>query len=820
MDPTPPPKKPPQRPSFTLQQLRQAATLGFVTDDDRAERAPMPTYAIDDIPPETLSDRDDGISIEVAPQGTGYRVHVTIADVAAHIPAHTALAKAAVQRGFTVYRPGGNSTLFPQELQDRLSLEDREKRLGLTITIDLDAQYQPVHTEFQRVLTDTYATSYEQARTKMETDPQFQLMAKIAHGVRDHYFGQHYEALKSNNDKSATTPNATPSQIAATKLVELYMLLANNVTASFFNRTQIPFIYRNFDRDGTNAYYSTTAKGHAQLGKQGLAGAYCHFTSPIRRGVDFFDQHQAHFVMDCMAETEKGLQKIDPTLDTKKLHHLLWDNGHHLLILLAQNSSDIVPIEHALQAIITEAGTMMSVQNLAIPLKELARQLSAQKPPYSEAELAENARHINRLMRVEQTESIKILKDKEAIQTSFQHLATLNKETLANAPPQAFSRFLRDAALTGILPKPLFKEALKRMNNANAHHHLLMPAEDGLQIMIIAAYPQDPRWRNLKRAMARLIKHDPIAVNGIIDLAIHAADAFQQGTVKIAQTSLSLSVPEADKEIPHVQAALVAYQPTKNAPLMSAPAYSLGHDKRAALSHAKYSFIEHYAFGELRPLEQIYVPNLLYAELENTEKSRKQLVEKIAHELNAHVDIAHYTSPTGKNIVSLTLSGGTLVAPITMQAEETTLAEAEHAVIRKVLRNPHFKNSSSLMSAADMDRLLNPQKTLERLAKEYGGSFTKETVNISKDKRQPSRFLTRLHFALPATTENEALIVRRAAKGPNKDRAIHDAAFAMLDVLEKEHGVLNKTAITRATQADSWTSRIKSTGKTRQPRSP
>ncbi len=798
------------RPDFTLRQLDQSASAGFVSEEERARRKPMTTFPIDDIPAETLSDRDDGIFIEVAPRGKGTIVHVTIADVAAHVPASSPLAAVARHRAFTVYRPGGNSTMFPQTLQDRLSLEDRQERLGLTISITLDEHYQPTHTEFQRVITDTYATSYAQANEKMQSDPQFKHMQEVARGVRDEYFGSAYTALANAGEAKAKSPNATPSQIAATKLVEVYMLLANNVTAKFFKDANIPFIYRNFNEGNARAHYSTTPQGHYDLEKKGLLGAYCHFTSPIRRGADFYDQHQAHFVMDVVRDAEEGLLKVDPALNRETVHRVLWKNSHGLLTHVAANSNNLQDIEQALIATFTDVAGSTPTGEQRTALHALTLTLARQVPPFSRVELEESAREISRLHHAEQAEATQLHKTVEALESATQRLEKIDEKTIADVAPDAFSTLLRSAALTGKLPKALLEETHKRIKGANPNGYTIEAVKDGLQIMVMASYPQDKSWRSLKKAMARRIKHDPATVNGILELAIRTSGALKEGNLQAAEASLPVTDDGFPTREAHIRGALLTYRDNRGSTLMSAPYYSIGHDIRSALSHANYSFLEHYAFGQLQPVDQIAIPNLLYAELDTADKTHYQVAEELAARVGATITIDYKPLPADEVKATLTLSGGQFKKPLQLIGTGDDKSEAEQSALRKLLRNNQFKNTSSFMDMGDMQRALNPHKVLQHLVEEAGGTMTINTTEQQTKIRHLTQYNTEITITLPAHMKGgEPMILSHHAHGPNKDRAIRDAANALLLTLEETQNLRAPTPLHISQNIGSWVETIR-----------
>jgi exoribonuclease R len=295
------------RSPFTAAHVQHAEELAqnmpALIDAERSRRTARITYPIDNVPAEVAADRDDGIFVEASERADGgYRVYVTIADVAGVVPMGSPLERAIRARAFTVYRPTMIDSMLPKVLEHQLSLEHGQERLALTVRIDLDAHFCPVHTELERSITKANATSYELAQQKVSYDPQFQLMSRIARGLRSEYFGHDWHELEEKVRKDAKTAHLSNQQITSTLTVATYMLLGNSAIASLFQGTDLPFAFRNFIHENMRqqhmahgnvpivgkAYYDTRSQGHTEVERDGPRGPYGHFTSPIRRAPDYY----------------------------------------------------------------------------------------------------------------------------------------------------------------------------------------------------------------------------------------------------------------------------------------------------------------------------------------------------------------------------------------------------------------------------------------------------------------------------------------------------------------------------------------------------
>lgn len=759
------------RPIFSATHLLQANHAGNITEIHRRNRGLIPTHPIDNIDAHVVADRDDGIFVETHVRDDGlHRVHITIADVASHVPLRSPLAKVAFARGFTVYGPGWTDSMFPKSLEEKLSLEHQQERLGFTISIDLDANFKPQRTEFLPVITHAESMSYAEAAERMDSDPQLQQMAKIAHGIRNHYFGHNGDAALlldgfSGRDLYVSSSSGWRS---ATEMVATYMLLANRCTAEFFNQSGLPYIYRNFngEQDNARARYDIHNEGHDALRRDmGLSGAYGHFTSPIRRAADLLNSYMAHFAFDALQSAEDAL--IDRFVDIKRapLHKGLWDNGAEILKLYKNGVNDQYH-SVAAEALITDllVNKLDQENNVAQQAaRDVVHMLQHLKLPLSPEELSQSVEHLNTLAHVPETRALaKKLED-------YTRLGNLEKNTLLNMEKRAFSALLRRAASFGEIPRPLYNEALMRITKG-LHDNV----QDSFTLLILAPYPDIPRWNMLKRSVLRRIKHDPAAVNAIVEQSqTHFGENILSESSMNLSEYLDSDLPNCDKS--NVSATILTLKQKGETSSVAAPFYSVGHNSRAAISHARYAFLEHYAFGELQPVEQISLPNVLYAELESGEKSRRALVEEMALQAGGKLKSQHYDLGQGVHF-RLDLSGGKFTTPIVIEAEENTLEAAERTAFRRLLRDTRFKHAVAPL--LQVGPIMNPQHVLQAVAEQKGYSLT----FFPASSLQKDGFLAEIRL-----TSGEMTQAFRG-KGPNKDRALRSATMTALKALGTQLG--------------------------------
>jgi len=297
------------------------------------------------VDPDDARDFDDAIHVEKT--GSGWRLGVHIADVAAYAEPDSPLDREARRRGNSVYLPDRVIPMLPERLSNGVcSLKPGVDRLTHSVFIHFDKHGNAKSARFARsVIRSAHRLTYKQAYAILTAAPGDQLgerlhlawelaallrQRRFEHGALDLDFpevkvwvdkdGHPVKLERVENDKSH-------------QLIEEFMLAANEAVARELKKRAIPTIYRiheNPDPDKLAEYRefvlsfnykagdlthraelqrllaSTRGKPEEQalkvallkslkraryspqpLGHYGLAKAnYLHFTSPIRRYAD------------------------------------------------------------------------------------------------------------------------------------------------------------------------------------------------------------------------------------------------------------------------------------------------------------------------------------------------------------------------------------------------------------------------------------------------------------------------------------------------------------------------------------------------------
>lgn len=208
-------------------------------------------------------DLDDAVSVKRLENGN-YRLGVYIADVSHYIKEGTPLDKEAFERGTSVYLVDRVIPMIPHRLSNGIcSLNPRVDRLTLGCQMEIDSSGQVVqHEIFQSVINSNERMTYsdvnkilvdkdETLRQKYESlVPMFENMEKLAAILRKKRFGRgaidfdFKEAKVLVDQKGRPTDVVIRERSVGERLIEEFMLAANETIAEHFHWMDVPFIHR------------------------------------------------------------------------------------------------------------------------------------------------------------------------------------------------------------------------------------------------------------------------------------------------------------------------------------------------------------------------------------------------------------------------------------------------------------------------------------------------------------------------------------------------------------------------------------------------
>ena len=232
-------------------------------DSNRLDLRNLPTVTIDG---EDAKDLDDAITL-TKKDGT-YHLGVHIADVSHYVQENTPLDQEAVKRGTSVYLVDRVIPMLPHKLSNGIcSLNEGQDRFALSCLMDIDAHGKIVgyqiaetlirvnhrmsYTEVNEIVTNKNAAMTEKYSDFAET---FYQMDELSNLLRKRRFERgsidfNFPECKIQLDEKGRPIKILPyERNTATRIIEDFMLAANETVAECFYWLGLPFVYRNHEK--------------------------------------------------------------------------------------------------------------------------------------------------------------------------------------------------------------------------------------------------------------------------------------------------------------------------------------------------------------------------------------------------------------------------------------------------------------------------------------------------------------------------------------------------------------------------------------------
>ncbi len=328
--------------------------------DGRVDLRDKEIFTIDG---DDTKDIDDAVSLYM--DGENYILGVHIADVSTYVKSGTALDKEARKRGTSVYLIDTVIPMLPRELSNGIcSLNPNEDRYALSVEMKISKSGEVLESKiFKSVIKSKIQMTYNKVydilvnnivaegyEPYVETLKLMEKLALILVDKKSKIGAIDFDMPEAKiilDENDAVVDIKLREMTIANKLIEEFMILANEVVAETFNKKELPFIYRIHEKpevdrieklntmlknlgypeidlnvctkkgkvNGNNLALQlknvmNLAKGNENeklvsllvlrtmqlakysnenIGHFGLASEYyCHFTSPIRRYPDLF----------------------------------------------------------------------------------------------------------------------------------------------------------------------------------------------------------------------------------------------------------------------------------------------------------------------------------------------------------------------------------------------------------------------------------------------------------------------------------------------------------------------------------------------------
>ena len=211
---------------------------------------------------EDAKDLDDAITLEK--NGNIWHLGVHIADVTHYVKENTALDKEALHRATSVYLVDRVIPMLPRKLSNGIcSLNQGEDRLALSCIMEIDEKGNIIghnicesvinvnermtYTAVNEVITDSNEDTKKRYAEYIDLFNDFKKVSDLLRGARTKRGSIDFDLPESKVilDKNGKAVDIKPyDRNAATKLIEDFMLAANETVAEDFFWQDIPFLYR------------------------------------------------------------------------------------------------------------------------------------------------------------------------------------------------------------------------------------------------------------------------------------------------------------------------------------------------------------------------------------------------------------------------------------------------------------------------------------------------------------------------------------------------------------------------------------------------
>lgn len=252
------------KPQFEPETLIAANAISqTVLESEKAQRVDLRKELLVTIDGKDAKDFDDAICVTKLENGN-YRLLVAIADVSHYVTPNNALDNEAYERGTSVYLADRVIPMLPTQLSNGIcSLNELVERLCMVCEIEIDAKgynvnkkiYQGLMKSVRRMNYDEVNEAYHgQAPEFTKTHPEVWKMLqdakelyeilwkyKVNAGVID--FEIEEARIVINNEGEVTDIKLRNRDISE-KLIESFMIRANEVVAKTVHDMNLPFIYR------------------------------------------------------------------------------------------------------------------------------------------------------------------------------------------------------------------------------------------------------------------------------------------------------------------------------------------------------------------------------------------------------------------------------------------------------------------------------------------------------------------------------------------------------------------------------------------------
>ena len=246
-------------PKEVLEQLKDIPD--HVLENEYEGRVDLRDNVIFTIDGDDTKDIDDAISIEKLSNGN-YKLGVHIADVSYYVRENTPLDKEAYKRGTSVYLANTVIPMLPHQLSNGIcSLNPNVDRLAISCVMEINPNGDIIDYDiFESVIKSNIQMTYKNVNSILEKNvvptgyepyvESLKAMSELADILRKNKIRKGYidfeidEPKIITNDKGEAIDVVLRERGTGEKLIEDFMIAANETVARHITYMQYPFIYR------------------------------------------------------------------------------------------------------------------------------------------------------------------------------------------------------------------------------------------------------------------------------------------------------------------------------------------------------------------------------------------------------------------------------------------------------------------------------------------------------------------------------------------------------------------------------------------------
>ncbi|HUF89771.1 MAG TPA: ribonuclease R, partial [Gemmatimonadota bacterium] len=244
---------------------KQARQITADFDAEAKRRLDLREKTVFTIDPHDAKDFDDALSIERLADDL-YEIGVHIADVSHYVEEGGLIDAEAYERGTSVYLVDRVIPMLPEHLSNGLcSLKPNEDRLTYSVILKLDGKGTVHDFSFhETVIRSRFRLTYQEAQDLIESRPpreelkaivweiqELRRLAKVLRSRRATRGSLDFdlpEAIVELDEEGFPIDIQESVRLDSMRLIEEFMLLANETVAREASRLEVPFVYRVHDR--------------------------------------------------------------------------------------------------------------------------------------------------------------------------------------------------------------------------------------------------------------------------------------------------------------------------------------------------------------------------------------------------------------------------------------------------------------------------------------------------------------------------------------------------------------------------------------------